>query len=189
MNNINDNNFIELLKTQSNTSQEDDSQLIAALYKEMRRFANHLMKSENQNHTFQATELVNEAYLKMAGSHNLDWQDKKHFFSAAVVAMRRVLVDYARKKSRHKRIPKSQVISIDELTQSIQSFNENDIIQLDEILSELSLLDSVQAKIVELKFFGGFNEEEVADMLELSKSTVQREWRMARMWLLNKMTQ
>ncbi|MCB1583241.1 MAG: hypothetical protein KDI92_09275, partial [Xanthomonadales bacterium] len=97
--------------------------------------------------------------------------------------------DYARKKSRHKRIPKSQVISIDELTQSIQSFNENDIIQLDEILSELSLLDSVQAKIVELKFFGGFNEEEVADMLELSKSTVQREWRMARMWLLNKMTQ
>ncbi|MCB0744740.1 MAG: RNA polymerase subunit sigma-70, partial [Ignavibacteriae bacterium] len=99
MNNINDNNFIELLKTQSNTSQEDDSQLIAAFYKEMRRFANHLMKSENQNHTFQATELVNEAYLKMAGSHNLDWQDKKHFFSAAVVAMRRVLVDYARKKS------------------------------------------------------------------------------------------
>ncbi len=177
-----------LLDELKNNKEQAEPQLIALLYHEMRRFAGHLLKNESKNHTFQATELVNEAYLRLTDSNNVDWEDRKHFFSAAVVAMRRVLVDHSRKKISKKRIPKSALTPVDQLTQDSQLIDETDVLKVDDALNDLEKFDQLQAKIVEVRYFTGFNETEVAELLNFSRSTVQREWRMAKMWLMKEMS-
>ena len=169
------------LKQGDKNSQEE---LIKVLYNELRSYAGNVLKKENPTITFQATELVNEAYLRMFDSQNLDWNDKSHFISTAIIVMRRFLVDHARKKHSDKRIPKNAINPIEE--QSLKTSElEIDIVALDEALEKLEKLDARQARIVELRFFGGLSETQIGEILNISRSTVNREWMLAKMWLLH----
>jgi RNA polymerase sigma factor (TIGR02999 family) len=154
------------------------------LYQELRGFAGNILKKENQTITFQATELVNEAYIRMFDSDQLDWTDRTHFLSTAIVVMRRFLVDHARKKRANTRIPKAGLDSFDESLITTQSF-DTDVILLDDAISDLEKLDPQQAQIVEYRFFGGLTEKEVAKILDVSISTVNREWKAAKLWLMH----
>ena len=164
-----------------------NTEVIQQLYFELKKMAGYLLKSESATHTYQATDLVNEAYLRLSESQSFNWRDRNHFFSAAVLSMRRVLVDHARKKAAARRIPKKMLDDIDEMTSLGDDAHMNHIIQVDDALTALTDLDEFQSKIVELRFFTGFSESEIAQILDVSRSTVQREWRIAKMWLQNHM--
>lgn len=155
------------------------------LYFELKKMAAYLLKNESTAHTYQATDLVNEAYLRLSSGADFEWQDRDHFFSTAVLAMRRALVDHARKKTAGRRIPKKMMNPVDDWAHVNADEDITQIIQVDDALNELVKLDEFQAKIVELRFFTGFNETEIARIMDVSRSTIQREWRMAKMWLHN----
>ncbi len=176
-----------LLKSLKDGDKGKQDEIMKILYQELRSYAGNILNKENLTITFQATELVNEAYLRMFDSEQLDWTDRTHFMSTAIVVMRRFLVDHARKKNADKRISKK----------SIQPFNDDfhttgslelDVVGLDDALSDLEQLDERQARIVEMRFFGGLTESEVAQFMDISRSTVKREWKAAKMWLLHQIT-
>ena len=156
--------------------------LIPLVYRELRTMAARFLKREHPDHTLQPTELVNEAYLRLVDPKRVPWQGRTHFFFASAQAMRRILVDHARSKLRKKRGGRPQRV---ELTESLQisSEREGDVLALDEALEKLEKLDPRQARIVELRFFGGLTVAEVAEAMDLSKRTVEREWAMIRAWL------
>jgi RNA polymerase sigma factor (TIGR02999 family) len=176
-----------LLKNLKDGDKSTQDEIMKILYQELRGFAGNILRGENQTITFQATELVNEAYIRMFDSDQLDWTDRTHFLSTAIVVMRRFLVDHARKKNRQKRISKKAMTSFDENYYNTASL-ELDIVGLDDALTDLEQLDEEQAKIVEMRFFGGLSETEVAKILNVSRSTVKREWKAAKMWLLHHIT-
>ena len=176
-----------LLQNLKQGDKSTQDEIMKILYQELRGFAGNILRSENQTITFQATELVNEAYIRMFDSKQLDWSDRTHFLSTAIVVMRRFLVDHARKKYRNKRISKKVQTSFDENFYNTSTL-ELDIVGLDDALSDLEKLDERQAKIVEMRFFGGLSETEVAKILDISISTVKREWKAAKMWLLHQIT-
>ena len=160
----------------------EHSELINLVYHDLRQHAQALINKEFSGVTFQATELANEAYLKLFNAKNLDWTDSKEFMAAAVVVMRRYLVDHARKKNAAKRIPDRLKEPLKDQNIFNQSIDEQ-ILFLDDALNRLEALDPRQAKVVELRFFAGMNETETADILQLSRRTVSEEWRIAKMWL------
>ncbi len=162
-----------------------DEEMLQMLYVELKKMAAFLLKSESTAHTYQATDLVNEAYLRMSSGSTLEWQDRDHFFSTAVLSMRRTLVDHARKKSASRRIPNKMINALDDMSHVTIDEDISHIVQVDDALNELVKLDELQAKIVELRFFTGFSESEIAQLLDVSRSTIQREWRMAKLWLFN----
>ena len=176
-----------LLKSLKQGDKRAQDEIIKVLYHELRSFAGNILKNENQTITFQATELVSEVYLRMFDSDQLGWTDRSHFLSTAIVVMRRFLVDHARKKNRVKRISKKDMVAYDDNFSNTASL-DLDVVGLDDALSELEQLDDRQAKIVEMRFFGGLSETEVAKILDVSRSTVKREWKAAKMWLLHQMT-
>ena len=176
-----------LLKSLKQGDKSTQDELIKILYRELRGFAGNILKNENQTITIQATELVNEAYLRMFDSDKLDWSDRSHFLSTAIVVMRRYLVDHARKKNTQKRISKNDLNSFEDEFYSTESL-ELDVVKLDDALTDLEKLDERQAKVVEMRFFGGLSETEVAKILDISRSTVKREWKAAKMWLLHQIT-
>ena len=158
-------------------------QLVALIYDELRRIAGAQMARERHGHTLQATAVVHEAYLRLAGEHELQWQNRAHFFAIAAKTMRRVLRDYARQRRAGKRGGEDcHRVDID-----IDLFAEEnrieDLIAMDEILSRLSGMDPEQGRIVELRFFAGLNVEETAEVMGTSPTTVKREWRLAKAWL------
>jgi RNA polymerase sigma factor (TIGR02999 family) len=171
-----------LLKSLKQGDKKSKDEIMKILYQELHDFAGNILKKENQTITFQATELVNEAYIRMFDSKQLDWNDRNHFLFSSIVAMRWILLDHAKKKHRAKRIPKKAQDSFDEIL-NITISKEIDMIRLDEALIDLEKLDSRQLKIVELRFFAGLNEAEIAKILDISVSTVQREWQAAKLWL------
>lgn len=173
-----------LLQKLKDGDKHSHEQLVQVLYHDLKKFAGNVLNKENQTITLQATELVNEAYLRMFDSNNLDWTDRSHFLSTAIMVMRRFLVDHARKKHSAKRIPKNALDSVDDKALHL-SEEELDIIGLDAALKNLEKLDPRQAKIVELRFFGGLSETEIGKILNISRSTVNREWMLAKMWLLH----
>jgi len=150
------------------------------LYGELHRLASKLLRHESAGHTLQPTALINEAYLKLCGPGAVDYRDRTHFVAIAARAMRRLLVDHARRKNAKKR-PKNRV----ELVDNIQGASDDpaQLIILDDALERLKLLDARQASIVEMRFFGGATEEEIAQHVGLSVRSVRREWRSARAWL------
>jgi len=160
----------------------EHSELMNLVYHDLRRHANALINKEFNGVTFQATELANEVYLKLFNAKNIDWSDSKNFMAAAVVVMRRYLVDHARKKNASKRIPDRLKEPLNDEDVFSHSINDQ-IIYLDDALDRLEKLDPRQAKVVELRFFAGLNEFEIADILNLSRRTVSEEWRLAKMWL------
>ena len=155
--------------------------LMAHAHTELRELAGYYLRGERPDHTLQPTALVHEAYMRLVGQREVRWQSRSHFLGVAAQAMRRILVDHARKHGAAKRSA-GQGITLDEGMIS-ESATPIDVIAVNDALTSLAELDDRQARIVELRFFGGLSVEETAHVLDISPATVKREWRMARAWL------
>jgi RNA polymerase sigma-70 factor, ECF subfamily len=157
-------------------------QLIPVVYQELRRLAHHYLRQERAGATLQTTALVNEAYLRLVDYQRMRWQNRAHFFAVAAQVMRRILVEHARSRDSAKRGCGAQQVSLDEAAVVSQE-RSAELIAVDEALLGLAAWDARKSRIVELRFFGGLNIEETAEVLQLSPTTVQREWRSAKAWL------
>lgn len=157
--------------------------LLPLVYNELRSVAGNQLRTERDNHTLQATALVHEAYLRLLDQHTIDWRNRAHFFGLAAEMMRRILVNYAIQRNAQKRGAGATRIALDDAV-SYSDEREMDLVLLDANLKRLAEFDETQAKIVELRFFGGLTIEETAEVLGISPSTVTREWRMAKSWLM-----
>jgi RNA polymerase sigma-70 factor, ECF subfamily len=159
--------------------------LVPLVHQELHRLASRYMRAERSGHLLQTTALVNEAYLRLHNTNRIHWQDRNHFYAVAARAMRRVLVDFARARNQQKRNGGRQV-SLDE-AQTMSSDRSADIVALDDALTTLVKLNRRQSQIVELRFFGGLTEPQIAGVLAVSPRTVSSEWRLARSWLLREL--
>ena len=165
------------------------NELLPLVYSELRQLANSYLSRERSNHTLQPTALVHEAYLRLIGQNEIDWQSRAHFFGVSARLMREILIEYARAKNRQKRGGEFRTqIELDEGVGFTDS-KELDIISVDEALSKLEDLDEQQARIVELKFFGGLTIEEIAEVMSISPATVKREWSSAKLFLRRMLSQ
>ena len=176
-----------LLNRVSAGEQEEYNRLAELVYAELRKIASHVMVSERRDRTLQPTMMATEAYLKLVdrGSHN--WQNRAHFFAAAAQAMRRIMVDYGRKRRSLKRGGTSRRVELDEAVNVPLDSHEN-VLALDEALTRLEAIDKRQSQIVELRYFSGLTEEETAAALGIGLRTVKREWSVARAWLYAELT-
>jgi RNA polymerase sigma factor (TIGR02999 family) len=153
---------------------------VVSVYAELRRLASFYLRQERKGHTLQPTALVHEVYLRL--SRDVQWRDKSHFFSVAAPLMRQILVDYSRRRRAAKRGGDAQRVSIDHAVLPLVQ-RADDIVALDEALEELAAIDLHQARIVELRFFSGLSIEETAEVVQVSPSTVKRDWNVAKAWL------
>jgi len=165
-------------------NREAEVKLIPLVYAELRRLAAHYLRGERPDHTLQPTALVHEAYLRLTKLREMDWQSRSHFFATAATVMRRILVDHARAQQADKREGFREAISLDEAL-IVSPARSSQLIALDDALDRLAKLDVRRSKIVELRFFGGLNEEETGAVLGISVRTVKRDWRVAKAWLYN----
>jgi RNA polymerase sigma factor, TIGR02999 family len=156
--------------------------LMPLVYDELRRIAKRYMRDQRVGHTLQTTALVNEAYLRLVDSSRVNWQNRTHFFAISAQLMRRVLVDFARARNALKRGGERIQVTLDEKIEAPFE-RETDLVALDEALENLAKLNRRQAQIVELRYFGGLSEEEIAEALGISVRTVRRDWSVARAWL------
>jgi RNA polymerase sigma-70 factor, ECF subfamily len=168
-----------------NTSALDE--LLPLVESELRRLAHCYMRREDQNHTLQTTALVNEAYLKLADQKRTQWQNRAHFFGIAAQVMRRILLNHARDQHRQKRGGNAQRVSLSEAT-IVSRQRSRDLVALDEALRLLETIDKRKSQVVELRFFGGLDVEETAEVLGVSPITVMRDWKYARAWLMRELT-
>ena len=172
-----------LLQDCSQGNREALDKLLPLVYNELRRLAHSYLSHERPDLTLQTTALVHEAYLKLIDQHSVNWENRAQFFAISAQAMRRILLDNARRHTAAKRGSGGQKISLDDVaTLSVDSANES-LIALDLALRKLETIDEAQSKIIELRYFGGLTIEETAQVLRISPSTVQREWTIARAWL------
>jgi len=166
-------------------SQGDDAalaELTPLVYEELRHLAHRQMAGERPDHTLQTTALVNEAYLRLADQTNPRWQNRAHFFAVAARAMRQILVSYARSQRAQKRGGGALKVDLDEAA-LISPEQTEAILDLNDALERLAMLDSRTAHVVELRFFGGLNQDEMAEVLKISPVTVRRDWVFAKAWL------
>ena len=173
----------ELLQDWSNGKSDVLEKLMPLVYDELRRQASRYLQKERSGHTLQTTALIHEAYLKLIGQQQVEWQNRNHFFAIASTAMRRILVDYARTRHRGKRGGIAENIAIDEALQISADEKSVDLIALDEALNRLAKLSARQARVVELRYFSGLSKDETAEVLGVSKSTVKNDWNIAKAWL------
>jgi RNA polymerase sigma-70 factor (ECF subfamily) len=163
-----------------------ESRLGVVVYDELRRIASRHMRRERSGHTLQPTALVNDAYMKLL-AQDKDWQNRAHFFAVASSLMRRILVDHARQRDAEKRGGGAAKVDFDQINQAggyaVSTQRSEEMLALDEALSRLKLLDERQLQIVEMRFFGGMTDREIAEVLGLSERTIVREWVQARAWL------
>ena len=168
--------------------------LTPLVYERLRRMARGYMRNERPGHTLQATALVNEAFLRLVETRNLDWTDRAHFFAMCARVMRRILVDAARSRAATKRggqvdrAEHSTAINLDRLPDPASEISAQ-VCALDEALNMLAQIGPRQAQVIELRFFGGLTVEETAHVLQVSPQTVMREWRLARAWLARELSQ
>ena len=161
-------------------------QLLRIVYEEMHRQAARAMRHEESAHTLQATALVNEAYLRLVDQRRVEWRNRAHFFGVAAQLMRRILVDHARARQAAKRGGGQRAISLVDVESAHDSESDGsaiEVLALHEALERLAVLDPLQARLVELRYFSGLNIEETAEALDISPATVKREWVIARAWL------
>lgn len=156
--------------------------LTPLVYDELRRLASRYLRSERPGHTLQSTELVHEAYFKLAGQHSVSWQNRAHFFGVAAQLIRRILVDYARSRHAAKRGAEGQRLSLD-VAMAIPRSRDLDLVALDDALQDLAKIDARQSRVVELRFFAGLTLEETAEVLQMSLATAKRDWVAAKAWL------
>src|SRR6266496_1628019 len=158
------------------------AELTPLVYEELRHLAHQFMEGQRPEHTLQTTALVNEAYLRLADQTNPRWQNRAHFFAVAARAMRQILVSYARGQRSQKRGGGVLKVDLDEAA-IVSPEESREIVELHEALEQLSALDSRKAQVVELKYFGGLNYDEMAEVLKISRITVRRDWEFAKLWL------
>ena len=177
-----------LLRAAASGDKADVDALMAAIYEDLRRIANNQLQAERADHTLQPTALVHEAYMKLIDQRQTDWKDRSHFFAVASRIIRRILVDHARGKGRLKRGSDRQRVAIEPVDLP-QAGPDIDLVALDEALNDLAMLDERQAKIVELRFFGGLTLKEIATALGLGRRTIDRDWAAAQAWLFLRLSE
>jgi RNA polymerase sigma-70 factor, ECF subfamily len=160
--------------------------LIPLVYGELHLMAERYLRKERPGHTLQPTAIVNEAYMRLIGQEGVDWQNRAHFFAVAAQSMRRILVEYARRRGARKRGGEGSRYLLD--TVVMTEPREVDLIVLDEALARLTALDAEQGRVVELRFFGGLTEEETAEVLSVSSRTVHRKWIAAKLFLYRELS-
>jgi RNA polymerase sigma factor (TIGR02999 family) len=176
-----------LLLAWSDGEQTALEKLMPLVYAELHRLAKRYMRREHAGHTLQTSALVNEAYLRLIDARSVRWQNRAHFFAVSAQIMRRILVDFARAKHNLKHGGGAQQVTLDEgLVVSPES--GADLVALDEALEKLALLNGRQSRVVELRYFGGMNEDEVAEALKVSPRTVRSDWSLARAWLYRELS-
>ena len=171
------------LGNQCSGNSERLTELITLVYDELRRLASFYLRNERPGHTLQTTALVHEAYLRLAGQRHARWENRSQFFAIAAQQMRRILVDYARSRRSSKRGGAAVKVSLDKAV-AVSRERSADVLAVDESLTKLFALDPEQARITELRFFGGLTVEETAEVIGISPATVKREWTMAKAWLI-----
>lgn len=176
-----------LLRAWGNGDVEAREKLMPLVYAELRRRAAAYLNREREDHTLQPTALVHEAYLRLVGQQRVVWQNRAHFYGVAAQTMRRILVDHARGRGRDKRFGAAIRVSLDDRLPGVQPA-DCEMLLLDRALGELAALDPRQAQIVELRYFGGLTEREIASVLDVSRSTVTREWVIAKGWLFRRIS-
>ncbi len=176
-----------LLRAWSRGDADAGERLLPIVYGELRRQAARLLRRERRDHTLQPTALVHETYLRLVEQREADWKNRTQFFAVAAQAMRRILVDHARRHGARKRGGSWERIGLDESRRAWPGQPDVDVLALEEALGELGALDPAKVRLVELRFFAGLNLEETAAVLGVSESTVSREWRLARAWLFRRL--
>ncbi|MBI4910210.1 MAG: sigma-70 family RNA polymerase sigma factor [Acidobacteria bacterium] len=169
-----------LLRAIKNGEDGAADRLYARVYVQLRQMARQRMRAERKDHSFQPTDLIHEAFLKLVHDNERDITGRRHFFALASTVMRRILVDHARMKRAARRSPAQG-------GQALEVQPHANTIELDQALERLFQIDERQAKVVEMRFFGGFTEEEIADVLGVASRTVKRDWTMARAWLFSEL--
>ena len=173
------------LRAWSNGDETALERLTPLVYGELRQRARGLMGRERAGHSLQPTALIHEAFLRLVGPSPVDWCDRTHFYALAARLMRQILVDHARSRGRQKRGGAALPIAFDETV--IGPREAPDLVRLDDALQALAETDERKSRVIELRFFGGFSVDEVADVLEVSPQTVLRDWRLAKAWLQREM--
>ena len=161
-------------------------ELAPLVHSELHRLAHHYMGREQPGHTLQTSALVNEAYIRLIDWKNVHWQNRAHFFAVSAQLMRRILVDFARQRKNLKRGGDALQVSLTE-AKALAVDRDSDLLALNEALMALAKLDHRMSQVVEMRFFGGLSIEEVAEVLKVSKETVMRDWRLAKVWLLREL--
>lgn len=161
------------------------NRLVPLVHHELHRIARACMRGERAGHSLQATALVNEAYMRLIDVQHVDWQNRAHFLAMSARLMRRILVDFARKRQYQKRGGGAQQITLDEAL--VVAEPGRDLVALDDALEALAKMDERKARVVEMRFFGGLSVDETAAVLKVSADTVMRDWRLAKAWLLREL--
>ena len=175
-------NITLMLNELSNGNTVVIDKILPLVYDELRRISSKYLSDEYRRHTFQTTELVHEAYLKLVGNQQISWESRAHFFGIAAKTMRQILIDYARKRKAQKRGSGKTKISLDD-AQLVTGESEDQILALDEALTKLETVEKRLSKIVELRYFSGLTIKETAELLNISAATVKRDWQFAKTWL------
>src|ERR1700687_3562247 len=176
----------QLLIAGSNGSQDALEQLFPLVYEELRRLAHRYMSRERPGHTLQTTAVVHEAYLRLIDQKHVQWQNRAHFFAIAAQMMRRILITHAQSHAYAKRGGGAVKVSLDEAA-IMSKERAGELIALDEALKSLTAIDPRRSQVVELRFFGGLSNEEIAEVLRISPNTVTRDWNVAKAWLYREM--
>lgn len=163
-------------------------ELYPLVYDELHRLARRYMSRERKGHTLQTTALINEAYVRLVDQKNVPWANRSHFFAISAQIMRRILIDHARRHQYAKRGGGARQVSLDEALTVVMPDQSGELLRLDEALKSLAEMDPRRSQVVELRYFGGLNNEEIAGVLQISENTVTRDWNMARAWLYQQLT-
>jgi RNA polymerase sigma factor (TIGR02999 family) len=177
----------DILREWSEGDSNAPDRLMPLVYDELRRLARRRLSGESDANTLQPTALVHEAYLRLVDQTRVSWQNRAHFYGVAASMMRRVLIDHARAHATEKRGGAAVRLSLDDVQAPLEQ-RASDLLALDEVLQRLAEIDERKSKIVELRFFGGLTEEEIATVLDISRRTVLREWKTARLWLYRELS-
>ncbi|MEM1177810.1 MAG: sigma-70 family RNA polymerase sigma factor [Acidobacteriota bacterium] len=176
-----------LLTSWADGEHEAEEDLLTSVYDQLHAMAARYLRGERKDHTLQATALVHEAYLRLVNQDTITWEGRSQFFAIAATMMRRILVDHARKRAFAKRGGGAVKISLDDAG-DLEEETAVDLVALDEALQDLARLDRDRATLVELRFFAGLSLEETAEVLGISRATVVRQWRVARAWLFQQLS-
>jgi RNA polymerase sigma-70 factor, ECF subfamily len=177
----------QLLAEWSDGNQSALDELYPLVYEELHKLARRYMSREKKGHTLQTTALINEAYVRLVDQRNVHWANRSHFFAISAQIMRRILIDHARRHAYAKRGGGAQQVSLEEVA-IVATEKSAEILRLDEALTTLAKMDPRRSHVVELRYFGGLSNEEIAGVLNVSENTVTRDWNLARAWLHQQLT-
>lgn len=176
-----------ILEEWKNGDRSAIDRLYPLVYEELKRQARGYLSNERSGHTLQPTALVNEAYLRLVGINKLQWEDRAHFFAVSAMTMRRILVDHARKIAADKRGGNLKRLTLGNL-QIAEDRKTTDLLELEDALVRFEKMEERKAKVIELRFYGGLNQKEIAEFLGVTEKTVQRDWNFAKLWLYRELT-